>query len=60
MIEGGYACKQCGRPAVIVDGQIVRGCNHTGTVVMAMECNMDQEGGLLPADDGQERSATGG
>ncbi len=29
-------CKECGSPAYVKDGKIVRSCNHTGTVISSM------------------------
>lgn len=44
MIETGYECKECGSPAVMQDGVIVRSCGHTGTVVMQMEAHVTASG----------------
>ena len=40
MIETGYQCKECGAPAMLEDGKIVRTCLHTGTVIAVMEATV--------------------
>jgi hypothetical protein len=46
MIETGYYCKECGAPAVIEDGKIVRSCEHTGTVIADCQAVVSQDGGV--------------
>ena len=43
-IENGYQCKECGAEAVMVDGQIVRSCQHTGTVIAVLEAHVTANG----------------
>lgn len=49
MIETGYSCKECGAPATLVDGAIVRTCSHTGTVIAAMSAHVTGTGGVAEA-----------
>jgi uncharacterized Zn finger protein (UPF0148 family) len=32
--EGGYSCKECGKPAYVQDGKIIRTCKHDKAVVV--------------------------
>ena len=37
MPQTGYACKECGSPARVVEGgEILRSCGHSGTVLARM------------------------
>ena len=36
MENEGYFCKECNMPVIIRDGEIIRACNHTGTIVLGM------------------------
>lgn len=31
-----YACKACGKPATVQQGQVVRSCNCAGTVIASL------------------------
>ena len=44
VIEHGYECKECGAPVMLMDGQIVRSCAHTGTVIATMEAHITASG----------------
>lgn len=57
MIETGYQCKECGAPAVLNDGVILRSCVHTGTVLATMEATVSQHN-LTSSDNGQSASPT--
>lgn len=46
MIETGYSCKACNAPATLVDGAIVRTCEHTGTVIAGMSAHVTANGGV--------------
>lgn len=46
MTETGYQCKECGAEAVMVDGRIVRSCEHTGTVIAALEAHVTANGAV--------------
>lgn len=54
-VEQGYECKECGSPVVLVDGQIVRSCKHTGTVIAVMEAHVTASGGVTNAPQRAER-----
>jgi hypothetical protein len=45
-IEVGYYCKECSSPAMLIDGEIVRSCTHTGTVVAELEAHVTANGGV--------------
>lgn len=49
-IEAGYHCKECGSPAMLIDGKIVRSCTHTGTVVAECSAHVTANGGLTVND----------
>lgn len=36
MTETGYECKECGKPAAIADGKVVRSCEHSDKPVLAV------------------------
>ena len=36
MIETGYECKECSRPAIIDDGKVIRSCEHSDKPVIAV------------------------
>lgn len=46
MIEHGYQCKECGSPAVMKDGVLVRSCGHTGTVIATLEAHVTGNGAV--------------
>ena len=39
-------CKDCGTPAAVVDGKVVRSCDHTGPVVAHLEAVARGAGGM--------------
>jgi uncharacterized Zn finger protein (UPF0148 family) len=44
MIEHGYTCRDCGAPAYVKDGKVVRSCSHTVPVIASMTAVATGEG----------------
>ncbi len=59
-IETGYQCKECGSPAVIQDGKVVRSCLHTGTVIAMMDVMVSAGNLTSVGSNGQSPSPTVG
>lgn len=43
-----YACAECGAPASIRDGEVVRTCAHIGTVTASIAAHAVGVGGVVP------------
>lgn len=41
-----YTCKDCGKPAVVDDGGVIRLCEHTGPVIAHMTAVARGAGGV--------------
>lgn len=55
MILDGYACKECGAAATVLDGTITRSCEHTGTVLASMKATAYGEGGASDRGNAAQR-----
>jgi hypothetical protein len=48
-MEEEYICKECGKSVRLIDGEVIRSCDHKGTVTAAMsavatgESSLEQE-----------------
>lgn len=34
--KSGYFCKECGLAVIVRNGEIIRACKHTGTIIATM------------------------
>jgi hypothetical protein len=46
-----YECKACGAPASFIEGQLVRTCEHTTTVVTSMAATATGQGRVKQSDE---------
>ncbi len=41
-----YKCKECNKPVIVLKETKVRTCDHTGTIVMDIEVQLEGRGGV--------------